>query len=87
MVRERGSTTPAEWGSATLLVNEAGLAPVLWLQDEQGFTLDRVAVPVPVTTARAPTVVPLAAGASARGSTRSRRARRFRRATAAATSR
>jgi len=37
---------PAHWGSASLLVTRAGLAPVLWLQDAQGFTVDRVVVPV-----------------------------------------
>ena len=36
---------PAHWGPTSLLVNRAGLAPVLWLQDSQGFTLDRVVVP------------------------------------------
>ena len=35
---------PAEWGHMRVLVQEAGLAPQLWLQDAQGFTLDRVAV-------------------------------------------
>ena len=37
---------PARWGTTSLLVQRAGVAPVLWLQDENGFTLDRVAVPV-----------------------------------------
>jgi hypothetical protein len=37
---------PARWGPTSLLVNRAGVAPVLWLQDGDGFTLDRVAVPV-----------------------------------------
>ena len=36
---------PAHWGSTSLLVNRAGLAPVLWLQDSNGFTLDRIVVP------------------------------------------
>ena len=36
---------PARWGAVSILVEKAGLAPVLWLQDERGFTLDRVAVP------------------------------------------
>lgn len=35
---------PAEWGRLRVLVQEAGLAPQLWLQDAQGFTLDRVAL-------------------------------------------
>jgi cytochrome c biogenesis protein ResB len=37
---------PAEWGTSSILVERAGLAPILWLQDENGFTLDRVVVPV-----------------------------------------
>jgi hypothetical protein len=35
---------PATWGPLTLLVERVGIAPVLWLQDAAGFTLDRVAV-------------------------------------------
>lgn len=35
---------PARSGPSTILVNRAGIAPILWLQDRQGFTLDRVAV-------------------------------------------
>lgn len=35
---------PAHWGSAMVLVQQAGVAPILWLQDDRGFTLDRVAV-------------------------------------------
>lgn len=35
---------PAVWGDLTALVNRAGVAPVLWLTDDRGFTLDRVAV-------------------------------------------
>jgi hypothetical protein len=35
---------PATWGAATLLVRQAGLAPGFWLQDERGYSLDRVAV-------------------------------------------
>jgi hypothetical protein len=35
---------PARSGASTILVNRAGIAPVLWLQDREGFTLDRVAV-------------------------------------------
>jgi cytochrome c biogenesis protein ResB len=35
---------PAVWGDLTVLVGRAGIAPVLWLVDERGFTLDRVAV-------------------------------------------
>jgi hypothetical protein len=36
---------PARWGSTSVLVNRAGLAPVLWLQDSEGFTADRVVTP------------------------------------------
>lgn len=52
---------PARWGAATLLVNQAGLAPVLWLQDGQGFTLDRVAAPVR-TRGGEPTDIPVLGG-------------------------
>lgn len=34
---------PAGWGATEILVQGAGLAPVLWLQDGRGFTVDRVA--------------------------------------------
>lgn len=37
---------PATWGDLTVLVQRAGIAPVLWLQDRRGYTLDRVVVPV-----------------------------------------
>ncbi len=43
--REASVNHPARWGSTSILVNQAGLAPVLWLQDERGFTVDRVVVP------------------------------------------
>lgn len=36
---------PAKWGTSSILVEQAGLAPILWFQDRQGFTLDRVVVP------------------------------------------
>ena len=42
--RESWINRPAVAGSAKLLVHRAGLAPVFWLQDEDGFTLDRVSV-------------------------------------------
>ncbi|HSN90495.1 MAG TPA: cytochrome c biogenesis protein ResB [Anaeromyxobacteraceae bacterium] len=35
---------PAAWGHLSVLVERAGIAPVLWLVDGQGYTLDRVAV-------------------------------------------
>jgi hypothetical protein len=35
---------PAGWGDLSVLVERAGIAPVLWLLDGQGFTQDRVAV-------------------------------------------
>jgi len=41
---------PAHWGPTSVLVNRAGLAPVLWLQDAQGFTLDRIVVPARTLT-------------------------------------
>lgn len=44
---------PAEWGPLSVLVEDAGLAPVLWLQDEQGYTVDRVVV-LAISTADAP---------------------------------
>jgi hypothetical protein len=53
---------PARWGSSTLLVTQAGLAPKIWLQDLQGFTLDRVAVAAATLSGRT-TAVPLASGA------------------------
>lgn len=34
---------PAQWGATTILVTDVGVAPVLWLQDAQGFALDKVA--------------------------------------------
>jgi cytochrome c biogenesis protein len=34
---------PAEWGDLTVLVERAGLAPVLRLADARGYTVDRVA--------------------------------------------
>jgi hypothetical protein len=52
---------PARWGAASILVNRAGLAPVLWLQDAQGFTLDRVVVPVRVQSGQ-PTEITFADG-------------------------
>jgi hypothetical protein len=45
-VRSARVNHPARVGSTKLLVTRAGVAPVLWLQDGNGFTLDRVAVPV-----------------------------------------
>jgi hypothetical protein len=36
---------PAAWGPLTALVERAGIAPVLWLVDAEGFTVDRVVVP------------------------------------------
>jgi hypothetical protein len=35
---------PARWGATSVLVQQAGLAPLLWLQDARGYTIDRVAV-------------------------------------------
>ncbi len=53
---------PARWGSARILLERAGLAPVLWLQDERGFTLDQVAVPAKTLGGGKPTDVDLAEG-------------------------
>jgi hypothetical protein len=50
---------PAKWSDVSLLVEQAGLAPVLWLQDPQGFTLDRLVTPAR-TRGGPPTEVPLA---------------------------
>jgi cytochrome c biogenesis protein ResB len=44
-IRRSRVNHPADWGSASILVEKAGLAPVLWLQDARGFTLDRVVAP------------------------------------------
>jgi hypothetical protein len=52
---------PARWGSTSLLVNEAGLAPVLWLQDAAGRTVDRVVAPIRTRGGEA-SELPLAAG-------------------------
>lgn len=35
---------PAEWDSLSVLVERAGVAPVLWLRDASGFTVERVVV-------------------------------------------
>ncbi|MCP4663664.1 MAG: cytochrome c biogenesis protein ResB [bacterium] len=48
---------PVRWGATSILVQQAGIAPVLWLQDRRGYTLDRVAAAV---TRGDPTRVPLA---------------------------
>jgi hypothetical protein len=53
---------PARWGTTSLLVHRAGLAPVLWLQDSRGFTLDRIVTPV-TTRGGPPTRIPLGDGA------------------------
>lgn len=52
---------PARWGSVKVLVNRAGIAPTLWLQDPEGFTVDRVSVAA-ATLMGPPTVVPMADG-------------------------
>ena len=59
--REARVNHPASWGSVSVLVEKAGLAPVLWLQDERGFTLDRVVTPIRTGEVEA-TVVELAGG-------------------------
>ncbi len=60
--RESWINRPAVAGSAKLLVHRAGLAPVFWLQDGDGFTLDRVSV-VTATLGAQPTSAPIASGA------------------------
>jgi hypothetical protein len=52
---------PARWGDVSLLVEQAGLAPVLWLQDPRGFTLDRLVTPAR-TRGGPPTEVPMVGG-------------------------
>jgi len=59
--REARVNHPARWGASSLLVNRAGVAPVLWLQDAAGFTVDRVVVPVR-TRSRQPTEIALGEG-------------------------
>lgn len=44
-VAESRVNHPAQWGRSSILVEQAGLAPILWLQDGDGFTLDRIVVP------------------------------------------
>lgn len=50
---------PARLGTTSVLVSDAGLAPVFWLQDVRGFGVDRVAVPA---TRKSNEPVPLAGG-------------------------
>lgn len=52
---------PAHEGTTTILVEEAGVAPELWLQDGEGFTLDRVSVAAN-TRGEEGTTVPLQGG-------------------------
>lgn len=61
-VQEAWINHPAEWGSLSVLVERAGLAPVFWLQDERGYTQDIVAV-LAVPGADAPSRTPLGDGA------------------------
>jgi hypothetical protein len=53
---------PARWGQSTVIINRAGLAPLFWLQDLQGFTIDRMMIAAPTLSGN-PTTVPLADGA------------------------
>jgi hypothetical protein len=59
--RESWINRPAVVGSAKLLVHRAGLAPVFWLQDDDGFTRDRVSV-VTSTLGAQPTSAPIDGG-------------------------
>lgn len=49
---------PVNWGPVSLLVQRAGLTPVFWLQDNQGFTLHRG--PVMTAVGPSPTLVQMA---------------------------
>jgi cytochrome c biogenesis protein ResB len=60
-LRQSRVNHPASWGASSILVERAGVAPVLWLQDERGFTLDRVVTPAR-TRAVVTTEVPMADG-------------------------
>jgi cytochrome c biogenesis protein ResB len=57
--REARVNAPARWGATSVLVEQAGLAPVLWLQDARGFTVERVAAPAR-TRGGPPTRIPMA---------------------------
>jgi cytochrome c biogenesis protein ResB len=52
---------PARWGATSILVHQAGLAPVLWLQDARGFTIDRVVVPARTRGGGPPTEIEIGA--------------------------
>lgn len=52
---------PARVGPTSILVQAAGVAPVLWVQDAEGFTVDRVAFAA-TTIGDAPSSVPVADG-------------------------
>ena len=60
---------PATWGPLSVLVDRVGVAPVLWVQDAAGYTLDRVAVVTSGGTI--PTRVPLAGTSLEAASSRS----------------
>lgn len=60
--REAWVNEPAEWGSLSVLVERAGLSPVLWLRDAQGYSVDRVAAPA-FLVGGVPSRTPLAGGA------------------------
>lgn len=53
---------PARSGDASIMINRAGVAPQIWLQDREGFTLDRIAIAAATLSGR-PTIVPFADGA------------------------
>ena len=52
---------PVVWSDNTLLIEKAGIAPVLWLQDGQGFTRDRVTA-ITANLESGPPRIPLAEG-------------------------
>lgn len=53
---------PAEWGDLSVITERAGVAPVLWVLDDRGFTVDRVVVAA-AAAGGMPTRVALAGGA------------------------
>jgi hypothetical protein len=59
VTRESRVNHPARWGPASIMVHRAGLAPVLWLQDERGFTIDRIVVPARTRGRGPPTEIEL----------------------------
>lgn len=61
IVAQSSINDPARQGSTSIMVNQAGVAPKLWLQDLQGFTIDRMFVAAS-TLSGSPTVVSFGGG-------------------------